>query len=71
MSMFHYCDGIIGEKYCPLCDICYRCCECKKSRNLKRNGSLNKSFAQYDWNKKECPFYLNKAQWIVIKMLSK
>ena len=66
---FKYCPGVLSDNsYCPLNDICYRCCECEKKRQLTRYGERTDSFALYDKEKKYCPLYLNKAQWITIKM---
>lgn len=66
-----YCPGLINGKYCPLREICYRCNACEQSRQLEKYGKRNEGFAQFDLETKTCPFYLNKAQWIVIKMLAK
>ena len=66
-----YCRGIVNGEYCPLNDICFRCCECEKSRNLARYGKMKESFAKYDKKERTCPYYLNRSQWIAIKMLKK
>ena len=72
MPKIGYCSGYLKDfTYCPLADICYRCCDCEKERQLKRYGTLNTSFSQYDKKERTCPFYLNRAQWECIKLLSK
>lgn len=71
--MIRYCDGYDKDGsgfYCPLAEICYRCCDCDKSRNLRRYGKRFDGFFQYDKKTKSCINYMNKAQWLVIKMFS-
>jgi len=70
MIPISYCNGFLdGGKYCPLAEICYRCCDCHKERQMRRYGKLNGSFAQYDAQTHQCPHYMNQAQWGAIRLL--
>ena len=69
MVKFKYCPGILKDGgYCPLAEICYRCCDCKPKRQLKRFGERVDSFALYDKEKNYCPLYLSRANWITIQL---
>lgn len=52
------------DEYCPLADICYR----SKNNKELRGYEVDDSLYAYDKVNKDCPNYLNSAQWRVVKM---